>query len=153
MKTKVFKCLIVALCAVSIVGCKTRSNGEFEPTYLYIDGVVTNEDGTPLNAIQISIDTANFAIILKPENMWTQEGLGISNQEGKYSLSYMYNGVFRLSYEWPAEITLTATDTTGIYATQTQKFSIKEHSRAEYDPDQYLTTDGIVKADFVMKKK
>lgn len=150
---KIFNCLIVALCAVSIVGCKTRSNGEFEPTYLYIDGVITNEDGTPLNTIQVSVDTANFAIILKPENLWYQEGLGISDKEGKYSLSYMYNGVFKLSNEWPAEITLIATDTAGIYETQAQKFSIKEHSRAKYDPNQNLNTDGIVKADFVMKKK
>lgn len=173
MKTKIFNCLIVAFCAVLFGACHP-----IEPEYRHTDGPlmliggsITNEEGQPVDSIYVSVDTAacdfsydvwwreqwwNVSLWNKPlgndEPTWDiANRKDYSDKDGKYGLLYIFHLGIKLPYnEWPTELTLIATDSTGVYETQSQTFPVDVHL---YYPDDSTEVYGIVKADFVMKKK
>ncbi|MCR5050953.1 MAG: hypothetical protein K6A36_07720 [Paludibacteraceae bacterium] len=148
MKRNYFKYLAIAICAISLIGCKQKENPSvesIEPSF-YITGTISTEDGLPLEGIQVCVDTTNFALDLS--QMKWQIKKGLSNKEGLFGLHYMYKS-FPKTIEWPSEVTLIATDTTDMYESQTRTYPIQV--RETGDPK---ITNGLVsEADFVMHKK
>ena len=172
MKTKIFNCLIVALCAVLFGTCHPN-----EPEHrqtggpsMIIGGTITNEEGEPIDSIYVNVDTAacDFSYDLWWQEAvcwagtWWATALGIdgatwnwnfpySDKKGRYSLQFVFHLGIKLPYEdWPTKLTLTATDSTGVYENQSQTFPVDVHL---YYPDDSTEVYGIIKADFVMKKK
>ena len=142
MKNSFFNCLIVAICMVILVGCGGDDKSQ-KPSCLKISGRVTDESGNALNSIQVYIDSASLNSI--NETCWNIEN-GYTNSDGLYRLSYMCGG--RLTRDnWPAEISVTARDTSNTFEPQAQNFTINVVERT------HRTTDAFVTADFVMKKK
>lgn len=149
MKANVFKNMIIALCAICFVSC--YPGYEVPPSRIVISGIVRNETGEPLNSIQITIDTATFKIVDKGI-VWRQEGYGYTQQNGEYVLSYSYRDGELPAEEWPHEINIIATDTCGIYETQSQTCPVSVRAR-NYKDKSIERLDGYVTADFVMHKK
>ncbi len=147
MKTKVFKFLTIAICAISLCGCKqTEGPTEIIVPHFIISGAITTEEGLPLEGIHVNVDTSNFALDLSLKR-W-QNTKGLSGTDGLYRFGYMCK-TNTLRVEWPSEVTLIATDTAGIYATQTKTFPIEV-----LQTDAPKVTNGLVSdADFVMHKK
>ena len=153
MKNLVFRSVLVALCAIAIVGCKkkdepTTSCMPFAP-YLSVDGVVTNEDGLPLDSIQITLQ--------KEDAWWWSNRAIYTNEIGAYDYmeSTHQKGVdyFYGTVDWPSEVTVIATDTTGVYETQIKTCPIVETMRYPEDTTLHMYIDGLATVNFVMKKK
>ena len=68
-------------------------------------------------------------------------------------MRYAYRWRTLSTEKWPSDIILTAKDTTGIYETQVQVCPVEVRVRFPEDTLLHNYTDGIVTADFVMKKK
>lgn len=144
---KILKCLVVAICTITFVGCR-QGNVPLSQTRLDMHGIITNEEGTPLKAIQVCVDT--IASNFNSEEWWWSP-IAISEQDGQYYLHYTRKYDWLTTKDWSTEITLIAKDTTGVYATQTKTFPIVVHKRVDYE--QGGRTNATVTADFVMKKK
>ena len=85
------------------------------PSTISIGGVITNEDGMLLESILAMVDTNSFDM----KKCWI-EGDGYTDQNGFFLIEYM---PFE-QIEWPKEVTVTAIDTSGIYAAETQTFEV-----------------------------
>ncbi len=145
MKNNLFKSAIAAICAVVFVGCYVDKPRE-KASELVINGTITNEDRTPIESIKVSIDEADLNAMSNNKYKWWRYDDCYSEQDGTYSLVYTC-GVRIHSENWPAEISITAEDATGTYDKQTKSFPI------ELIDESHRRTDGLVTADFVMKKK
>ena len=153
MRNKVLKSFVIALCAISLVGCEkeTDFHNLVPPnSYVELSGSITDEAGAPLNSILISMDTTN----LFPGREWPNS---FSEKDGKYYMAIISYGHIKAE-EWPAElseVTLIAEDTTGVYEMQKKTVPVSVQLRYPNEPDwewNYIV-DGFVTADFVMKKK
>ena len=151
MKANVFKNMIIALCAMSFVSCDPNTGCPPPRSYLKISGFVRNETGEPLNSIRISVDSATLYNIDKP--LWEYQGDEYTYSNGEYGLTYSTLYGDNLPAEkWPREVIITATDTSGIYETQSQPCPVSVRAR-NYKDKSIERLDGYVTADFVMKKK
>lgn len=150
MKIKFLKCLIVALCGISIVSCKQKEETEYPAlSALIIMGSVSNDEGMPLESIRIRIDTIGLDLNYEE---WHWHDDAVTDREGKYMWSYTYKGTLPIE-EWPSNVTIIATDTTGAYETQTKLKAVEVKHRYDDNPYKSTFVDGYVTADFVMKKK
>ena len=158
MKTKVFKCLIVALCAVSFFACKEKeepsSIGMPVPSFLEISGTITDEAGSPLNSVVVYADTTNLGIT--KECLIHGEIFESIKNDGWYGIRYQFWGYLKAE-EWPSElseITIIAEDTIGIYEMQKKTMPVEVSVRyPENSLMSYLVDGHVYNADFVMKKK
>ena len=158
MKTKIFNCLIVALCAVSFFACKEKeepsSVGMPVPSFLEISGIITDEAGSPLNSVVVYADTTNLGIT--KECLIHGEIFESIKNDGWYGIRYQFWGYLKAE-EWPSElseVTIIAEDTTGIYEKQKKTMPVVVSVRyPEYSPMNYLVDGHVYNADFVMKKK
>ena len=158
MKTKVFNCLIVALCAVSFFSCKEKEDpssvGMPAPSFLEISGIITDEAGSPLNSVVVYADITNLGIT--KECLIHGEIFESIKNDGWYGICYQFWGYLKAE-EWPSElseVTIIAEDTTGIYEMQKKTMPVEVNVRyPEYSPMNYLVDGHVYNADFVMKKK
>ena len=65
---------------------------------------------------------------------------------------YMSSVDYRL-LEWPTDLTIIAQDTSGMYETQSQTFSVELRQRYPKIEELNYIYDGFVIANFVLKKK
>ena len=116
------------------------------PPFLDILGHVTNESGQPLLGIRME------AVFEKPEDWYGYASPTYTNTDGEYWTMYEYWGI---EFEWepikryPDEITIAATDTSGVYAPQSQIFPVEVRRRYQG----MNIYDGHVNADFVLSLK
>ena len=153
MKNLVFRSVLVSLCAIAIVGCKKKDEPTTScmpcPPYLSVHGTITNEEGLSLDSIQVTLQ--------KEDAWWWSNCIEYTNEIGTYeyfnatsSSGFLY-GIIE---EFPAEVTVIATDTTGVYETQKQTCTVVERIRYPENPDwRHMYIDGIATANFVMKRK
>ncbi|MBO4690219.1 MAG: hypothetical protein J5621_05030 [Paludibacteraceae bacterium] len=144
MKNNLFMYLLIAVCLTVFVGCGDKEK-PYPTSYMEIRGVITDEQGLPLESISICIDSASAHL---DHTMSYEEG-AFTDHEGEFFMLCRGGSPAVFKEGWPSEMILIATDTTGTYATQEKVFSvevrhfdwIKNYSHA------------LVTADFIMKKK
>ena len=156
MKNHFLKCLIIAICAISLAGCEKKNDdlvGMPAPSFLEISGAITDETGAPLNSVVVYADTTNLNLTKKC--LSNGETIHSFKNDGQYTVRYSFAGHLKVE-KWPTEIsdvTIIAEDTIGVY--ESQKKTMPVNVRARYP--EYSTwndlVDGHVTADFVMKKK
>lgn len=132
----IFLCLASAL----IVSC-SRGKGYPEDIVpnvprLIIQGLVTDESDEPLPGIRVSIDGTEEQPALGYNYAFT-------DSIGKYAI------VRYLGRTLPDSLTITASDTTGVYEAQEQKLIRGEH----YFLDELKQSGLNLTVDFVLKKK
>lgn len=153
MKTKIYFWLCATLCVLSLTmsGCKEDkpTDGRHPaPPYISVTGIITGEDGSPIESIRIVADSS----ALNSDNWWQTDQEEYSANDGSYALLYMSSVDYRL-IKWPTELTLIAQDTSGMYETQSQTFPIEMRQRYPNIKDLNYVYDGWVTANFVLKKK
>ena len=139
MKNNLFMCLLIAVCVTVFVGCTPPNR----PSTMEIRGIITDENGQPLQSIFVCIDTTYLA-----ELMTYDDGI-FSNQEGIYKLLYMKGYPSAFMGDWPSELVMIAKDTSGIYWSQKKSFPVD----VRYSDWNKNYSYAFVTADFVMKKK
>ena len=158
MKTKIFNCLIVALCAVSFFSCKEKEDPSSEfmpaPSFLEISGTITDETGSPLNSVVVYADTTDLDVTKR--YMSRGETSKSIKDDGGYTVHYSLGKRIKAE-KWPSElseITIIAEDTTGIYEMQKKTMPVEVSVRyPENSLMSYLVDGHVYNADFVMKKK
>ena len=161
MKRNYYLCMLAAICGimVSLNGCKQEEpqEGYVEPPappYMELSGTVTNEEGQALAAIQVSLDSTKIE-----RNDWGTFPLSeierkiYTDKEGGYRVYYDYIGSDYDPVKWPLEITIVACDTTGLYETQTKTVPVENRIRYPNYTNLSRYVDGIVTANFVLKKR
>ena len=159
---KIFNMLMLsALCQVVVCLSSCKMNDEDigcvlipAPEKLELSGIITNEDGQSLAAIQISIDDTklerneyDLCII------WSWDSVKYTNRDGGYKISFEYGGDPYSPTAWPSELTVIAKDTTGIYETDTKTVSVNSRYRYPDDAKYGHIIDGSAIADFVLHKR
>ena len=150
MNNKILKVLIAAICVMSFIGCGETKNEEpyvtYAPSNFNIYGIITNEEGQPLESIHICVDTIGSNL---KNGLFGFSGSEYSQQDGKYDFGYRYTTINHTKEEWPSEIILIASDPNCIYETQVQTFPV-----TVVENEETLKIIGVfVEANFVMKKK
>jgi len=153
MKTKFNLWMLAALCVLSLtqIGCKDKKMDDIlhpAPSYIGVGGTVMNETGSPLHSIRMVASSSS----LNSDNWWGLDKEEYSDKDGSYSLMYMTPVDFRL-VKWPTELIITAQDTSGIYETQSQTFPVELRQRYPKIEKLNFIYDGLVKANFVLRKK
>ena len=150
MKTKNSLWLFVTLCALFITlgGCKEKDVVPPAPSCICVNGTITDEDGYPVESIQVVADGSSFNI----EAWMATEKEEYSDKDGLYGILYMSFVTYEL-VKWPIELTISANDTSGIYASQSHTFPVELRQRYPQREKLNYIYDGWVTADFVLKKK
>ena len=147
MKNLVFKSVLVALCAIAIVGCERWKVYSIErpcPSHLDVSGTVKNEDNISLEFAQVNIKS-----VTEPDSRKDVfDTIVYADKNGEYSFIYAVDPAF-----CPTKVSISVKDTTGVYETQEQTLSVIMRHRYPEDSIYINFIDGFVTADFVMKKK
>ena len=151
MKKTFITLMLAAICSLSLIffGCKKEPDCiELPgPPCLHIEGTVTDETSQPIESILVTVDSLNLDMD-KWTNYYVQE---YSDKEGKCVFAYTYNWAI-YDIEFPSAVILSAKDTSGIYETQTKTFPVARVKRV-INLTSFTVYDGLVTADFVLKKK
>ena len=142
---------IATLCCMmlTLISCEKQNQHQPDvppqPSYLSISGKVTNSAGLPLQSIQITLE--------KSDSWWWTDKQMYSDKDGIYSYLQQYQKLDLTQIEWPAEVTILAIDTAGIYQQQTRTVSVQIRKRYPDLPEYAEYIDGIAIADFVLREK
>ncbi|MBO4689696.1 MAG: hypothetical protein J5621_02360 [Paludibacteraceae bacterium] len=156
MRNKVLKSLVIALCAISLVGCdrwEVYSVALPCPSFIEISGSITDEAGAPLNSVVIYADTTNLNLTKK--SLCNGETIRSFKNDGQYYVRYSFAGHLKVE-EWPSElleVTIIAEDTTGVYESQNKTMPVDVRARYPENSTWNYLVDGYATIDFVMKKK
>lgn len=154
-KTMLFITTLCCLC-VGLASCgpKPEEICPPAPPILYISGTVADATSHPLQSIQINIVLPEREKELYELGHFGDMDLtGYSDENGKVSIE-----IWRYQYSphtpeaWSPEITVVATDTAGIYKTQTNVFPVKNEVRYPESSMYKDIIDGYVTADFLLRK-
>lgn len=139
---------VLCIVVVALISCekeKVNPPVSYGPPQLIVRGIITNEEGLPLQSILVTIDSIDLDV-----DKWEYSGPDYSDIEGEYGLSYGYKWV-SFDMEIPTEIIVSAKDTSGIYETQSKKIPMERVLLFPDRPSQIFY--GKATADFVLKKK
>lgn len=150
MKTKINLWLFATLCVLSILldGCKEKDVMPPAPSFIGVNGTITDEDGYPVESIQVVADGSSF----DNEEWWQTDKVEYSDKDGLYGILYM-SSVDHELVKWPTELTIIVKDTSGIYATQSKTFPVELRQRYPKNEKLSFIYDGYVTADFALQKK
>ena len=135
---------IFAICA----GCAHRDAAEppipteYAAARLVISGKVSNTDNKPLEGICVSV----FGVRESMEEDIKTYNYAITDSLGQYSM-IRYRG-----RELPKEVTLVATDSTGLYKEQSRVCTIMYDSIFVEEEGRKMPYNGFVTADFVLSQ-
>ena len=148
MKTNLL--FISALCfmLVNFVSCEQKNDVPPAPPYLSVVGTITDSENHPLNSIQVTVQLPE---IFKAEyendryECYTEDN-------GQYMTGELSCWAIERGQSWPETITVSAEDTSGVYANQTLTVSVESYPRyADEKWKNYI--DAKAQADFVLIKK
>ena len=162
MKTKLPFFAVLCCSCIMLIACgKDEPDCILNPAppSLIVSGCVTNTDQQPLESIHIVLDSVIYDTgytMLDSIFIWRAEYSGeteYTNKEGKFTISYAHD-YMDYGMEWPSKIILTAQDTSGIYVSGTDTFSVvmvKTYPNMKPTSFQNLM-HGTVSANFVLEK-
>ena len=142
MKKHLFIILLTLIC-FSSVGCSKRDTYEPIPLGLprmIISGKVTNTSSEPLEGIYVSV----FGVREPEEKDIITYNYAITDTAGQYTI-IRYRG-----REMPTEVTVVATDSTGVYEEQVIFAPVTYDKEYRYSNEPY---NAFVKADFVLSQQ
>ena len=142
MKKHLFIIVLTLIC-FSSVGCSKRDTYEPIPPGLprmIISGKVTDTSSEPLQGIYVAV----FGVREPDEKDIITYNYAITDTAGQYTI-IRYRG-----REMPTEVTVVATDSTGVYQEQIifAPVTYDKESRSGYEP-----YNAFVKADFVLSQQ
>ena len=142
MKKHLFIIVLTLIC-FSSVGCSKRDTYEPIPPGLprmIISGTVTNTSSEPLEGIYVSV----FGVREPDEKDIITYNYAITDTAGQYTI-IRYRG-----REMPTEVTVVATDSTGVYEEQVIFAPVTYDKEYRYSNEPY---NAFVNADFVLSQQ
>ena len=144
MKKKRYIWGLLIVLASGLISCSSMKENNIDPTYgdqtgiprLLVTGTVTNTSGQAVQGIYVAI----FGVRAADEPDVLSYNYALTDKEGDYTI-VRYRG-----REFPTEVTVVATDSTGIYEEQLL------FAPVTYDTINGQPFNGFVTADFVLNK-
>ena len=145
MKKKRYIWGLLIVLASGLISCSSMKENNFDPTEggdqtgiprLVVTGTVTNTAGQALQGIYVAI----FGVRAADEQDVLSYNYALTDKEGDYTI-VRYRG-----REFPTEVTVVATDSTGVYEEQLRFATVT------YDTINGQPFNGFVTADFVLNK-
>lgn len=144
MKKKCYIWGLLIILALGLISCSPMKGNNLDPTYgdqtgiprLVVTGTVTNTSGQALQGIYVAV----FGVRAADEPDVLSYNYALTDKEGDYTI-VRYRG-----REFPTEVSVVATDSTGIYEEQLL------FAPVTYDTINGQPFNGFVTADFVLNK-